>query len=253
MFPHLQTIDWAGGMIDWSSPAYTASNSFTAHVQWVSIDCYSGSDLNLPFVAGNSSSNSTSSRLRQRSEDEWPMLWERQSQTVNSYIWGSQSIPSASPLADVELTRVLVHSERHERSDRSVGLGRGYHHQLALLDWPEQCVGSPLALADELVTSKVASVYAFALSSHTVLRALAVIVKNGDTKGVTAPKSGSNGTGIFGNTAAGNWWAKQSTAVVRLPSRSVASRRQLTQGFVWSSSTSASSLQAAQSLSSSSS
>lgn len=42
-----------------------------------------------------------------------------------------------------------------------------------------------------------------------------MIIKNGDTKGVTAPKSGDGGTGIFGNTAAGNWWAKQSTGVVR--------------------------------------
>ncbi|BGP30347.1 putative glycosidase CRH2 [Rhodotorula toruloides] len=150
------TIDWAGGLIDWSSPAYTSSNAFTAHVQWVSIDCYSGSDLNLPFVAGNSSSNSTSSRERLRRSEEWPVLWERQSQSVNSYIWGS--------------------------NDTNGQIGVSGSNAATIIN-------SPFSTGQNM------------------------IIKNGDTKGVTAPKSGNGGTGIFGNTAAGNWWAKQSTGV----------------------------------------
>ncbi|KPV76109.1 glycoside hydrolase family 16 protein, partial [Rhodotorula graminis WP1] len=34
------TIDWSGGLIDWSSPAYTANKAFQAEVAWVSVDCY---------------------------------------------------------------------------------------------------------------------------------------------------------------------------------------------------------------------
>ncbi|GAA5967068.1 hypothetical protein JCM8115_003512 [Rhodotorula mucilaginosa] len=78
------TIDWAGGMIDWKDSTYVAQgNAFKAHVQWVDIQCYSGSDLNLPFVQGNSSSSSNSTkRLRERE------LWPR-AQAINSYIYGS--------------------------------------------------------------------------------------------------------------------------------------------------------------------
>ncbi|GAA5992461.1 hypothetical protein JCM10908_000827 [Rhodotorula pacifica] len=79
------TIDWAGGMINWKDPTYTAQgNSFQAHVQWVDIQCYSGSDLNLPFTQGNSTT-SNSTRLRERDFD----LWTRAPQTVNSYIYGT--------------------------------------------------------------------------------------------------------------------------------------------------------------------
>lgn len=42
-----------------------------------------------------------------------------------------------------------------------------------------------------------------------------MVVKDGDTKGVTASKDGggSGSTGIFGDNVVGNWWAKQKTAV----------------------------------------
>lgn len=40
-----------------------------------------------------------------------------------------------------------------------------------------------------------------------------MLVKNGDTKGVSNGRtSGTGSTGIFGDTAAGHWWARQSTA-----------------------------------------
>ncbi|BGP38232.1 putative glycosidase CRH2 [Rhodotorula kratochvilovae] len=85
------TITWAGGLIDWTSPAYTANNAFQAEVAWLSIDCYDG--LDLPFVAGNSSSassNSSSSRLARRDEDESvEALWKRQSGNLVSYLWGT--------------------------------------------------------------------------------------------------------------------------------------------------------------------
>ena len=91
-----QTIDWAGGMIDWKDPTYVAQgNAFKAHVQWVDIQCYSGSDLNLPFVQGNSSSSSNStSRLRERE------LWPR-AQAINSYIYGSESLSAGASLLSV--------------------------------------------------------------------------------------------------------------------------------------------------------
>ncbi|BGP28262.1 hypothetical protein JCM10295v2_007249 [Rhodotorula toruloides] len=72
---HSQTIDWAGGMIDWSSPAYTSSNAFTAHVQWVSIDCYSGSDLNLPEKVLHLA-DLTAPRLGTRDRDDEPWAFE---------------------------------------------------------------------------------------------------------------------------------------------------------------------------------
>ena len=82
-------------MIDWKDPTYVAQgNAFKAHVQWVDIQCYSGSDLNLPFVQGNSSSSSSSSnstsRLRERE------LWPR-AQAINSYIYGSESLFARFP------------------------------------------------------------------------------------------------------------------------------------------------------------
>lgn len=39
-----------------------------------------------------------------------------------------------------------------------------------------------------------------------------MIVKNGDTKGVTGGKT--SGGGLFGNSAVGNWWQKLATAAV---------------------------------------
>lgn len=73
-------------MINWKDPTYVAQgNAFRAHVQWVDIQCYSGSDFNLPFVQGNSSSSSNSTRLRERAG-----LWPR-AQAINSYVYGSTS------------------------------------------------------------------------------------------------------------------------------------------------------------------
>jgi hypothetical protein len=40
-----------------------------------------------------------------------------------------------------------------------------------------------------------------------------MIIKNGDTKGVTGGKTGTSG-GLFGNSAVGNWWQKLATAAV---------------------------------------
>ncbi|GAA5882417.1 hypothetical protein JCM3774_001833 [Rhodotorula dairenensis] len=80
------TIDWAGGMINWKDPTYVAqNNAFRAHVQWVDIQCYSGSDFNLPFVQGNSSSGNSTNRLRERAE-----LWPR-AQAINSYVYGTNN------------------------------------------------------------------------------------------------------------------------------------------------------------------
>ncbi|GAA6025595.1 hypothetical protein JCM10207_001203 [Rhodosporidiobolus poonsookiae] len=143
------TIDWAGGMIDWSSAEYTSQGSYSAHVKWLAIDCYSGSDLALPF--------NSSSRLAKR-EDEAAWLWERQSQTVSSYMWGTNDTNGQIGV---------------QGSDKST------------------VINSPYSTGQNM------------------------IVKNGDTKGVTKTSGGgaSGSTGIFGDTAVGNWWARQGTAV----------------------------------------
>jgi hypothetical protein len=141
-----QTIDWAGGMIDWKDPTYVAQgNAFKAHVQWVDIQCYSGSDLNLPFVQGNSSSSSNSTkRLRERE------LWPR-AQAINSYIYGSESsFRSRLSLLFVcrgrgprsyrqwRADQFTERSQQLGRSDWRQRLERRNHHQLGLLDRPEQ-------------------------------------------------------------------------------------------------------------------
>ncbi|GAA6013381.1 hypothetical protein JCM8202_003126 [Rhodotorula sphaerocarpa] len=83
------TIDWAGGMIDWNNPTYVAQgHAFQAHVQWVDIQCYSGSDLNLPFTHGNDSSSSGSNSSRRARERRNDLLWPR-AQNINSYIYGT--------------------------------------------------------------------------------------------------------------------------------------------------------------------
>lgn len=92
VLPPPQTIDWAGGMIDWSQSEYTSKGYFASNIRWVSIDCYSGSDLDLPFVASNQSTNSSSKSSRMGRRDETaPLLWERADSTVNSYVWGGAS------------------------------------------------------------------------------------------------------------------------------------------------------------------
>ncbi|BGP14184.1 putative glycosidase CRH2 [Rhodosporidiobolus nylandii] len=149
------TVDWAGGLIDWSSKEYTSQGGmYTAHVQWLSIECYDGSDFNLPFVASNSSS---SSRLAKRSE-AWPELWERAGESVNSYIWGTNDTNGQIGVSGSDAATII---------------------------------NSPYSTGQNM------------------------IVKNGDTKGVTSSQDGggSGGTGIFGDNAVGNWWAKQKTAV----------------------------------------
>ncbi|CEQ39982.1 SPOSA6832_01574 [Sporobolomyces salmonicolor] len=124
------TVEWAGGMIDWSDPSYVSQGYFASYVQWLSIDCYNGSTL--AYVASNqtaTSLNSTSSRLAKRDDEEYAGLLERQlwkrADAVNSYVYG-------------------------------------------------------------------------------------MLVKGSDTKGVKA--SGNGSTGVFGNTAVGNWWSKLATA-----------------------------------------
>ncbi|GAA6034288.1 hypothetical protein JCM8097_003826 [Rhodosporidiobolus ruineniae] len=150
------TIEWAGGMIDWSSKEYTSQGYFSANVKWLSIQCYDGSDLDLPYQASNSSSssNSTSSRLVKR--EEFPKLWERADETVSSYVWGSND------------------------TNGQIGV---FGSNAATI------INSPYSTGQNM------------------------IVKNGDTKGVSKSGSSSGSTGIFGDNAVGNWWARQKTAV----------------------------------------
>ncbi|KAM0754695.1 concanavalin A-like lectin/glucanase [Meredithblackwellia eburnea MCA 4105] len=83
------TIDWAGGMIDWSDPSYTSQGYFAAYVQWLSVTCYDPSSLT--FQASNTTTSS--SRLRQRSnlgeQLEGRTLWERADQNLNSFVYGA--------------------------------------------------------------------------------------------------------------------------------------------------------------------
>ena len=92
------TVTWAGGMIDWTNAAYKAKGYFASYVNWISIDCYDGSDLNLTFQASNASATATassaaskkttSSRERRAVEDAELGLWARAAQVVNSYTYG---------------------------------------------------------------------------------------------------------------------------------------------------------------------
>lgn len=141
--PYRQTIDWAGGMIDWNASEYTSRGYFATYIKWISIDCYSGSDLDLPYVASNQSSNSTSSRMGRRDESS-ARLWER-ANTVNSYVWGG-ALPFFLPfhsclsLLSRQLTIVALHSQRHERTNSRFWFERRNGDQLALLDRSEQYV-----------------------------------------------------------------------------------------------------------------
>ncbi|ORY79795.1 concanavalin A-like lectin/glucanase domain-containing protein [Leucosporidium creatinivorum] len=72
------TIDWAGGMIDWTTSTYKSQGYYAAHVQWINVECYDDSSSN-------------SSRLARRDDEtlwERSLLWERAG-AVNSYVWGS--------------------------------------------------------------------------------------------------------------------------------------------------------------------
>lgn len=51
-----------------------------------------------------------------------------------------------------------------------------------------------------------------------------MLVKNGETKGVTGTKTGTSG-GLFGNSKVGNWWEKLATAAVRSLFRELPRRR----------------------------
>ncbi|GJN88309.1 hypothetical protein Rhopal_001274-T1 [Rhodotorula paludigena] len=157
------TIDWAGGMIDWSSSEYKRNNNaFTAGVRWLSIDCYDGNDA-LPFVQSNQTSSSSNDRRRVRrgvearsEEDDALRLWARQSQSVNSWVWGANDTNGQIGISGSDASTVI---------------------------------NSPFSTGQNM------------------------LVKNGDTKGVSNGRtSGTGSTGIFGDTAAGHWWARQSTA-----------------------------------------
>lgn len=88
-------------MIDWSSSEYKRNNNaFTAGVRWLSIDCYDGNDA-LPFVQSNQTSSSNDDKRRGRrgagersADDDALRLWARQSQSVNSWVWGGASLAS---------------------------------------------------------------------------------------------------------------------------------------------------------------
>ncbi|KAI5474918.1 Glycoside Hydrolase Family 16 protein, CBM8 containing [Pseudohyphozyma bogoriensis] len=85
------TIEWAGGMIDWTESDYVSQGYFAAYVQWVNVECYDDSDL--PFISANStaSSNSTNSTSTKRNLWDWDgedqHLWKREN-TINSYVYG---------------------------------------------------------------------------------------------------------------------------------------------------------------------
>lgn len=94
------TLDWAGGMIDWGSSEYktkvinaglnacpspelirlslspVSQGFYAANIQWINVQCYTGSDLTL-------SASSNSSRLARRD------LWER-ADPFSSYVWGCE-------------------------------------------------------------------------------------------------------------------------------------------------------------------
>ncbi|GAA5950014.1 hypothetical protein JCM21900_001365 [Sporobolomyces salmonicolor] len=152
------TVEWAGGMIDWSDPSYVSQGYFASYVQWLSIDCYNGSTL--AYVASNqtaTSLNSTSSRLAKRDEEEYAELLERQlwkrAGAVNSYIYGTNNTEGQISVSGSNAGTVI---------------------------------NSPYSTGQNM------------------------LVKGSDTKGVKA--SGNGSTGVFGNTAVGNWWSKLATA-----------------------------------------
>ncbi|GAA5878225.1 hypothetical protein JCM16303_002692 [Sporobolomyces ruberrimus] len=146
------TIDWAGGLIDWSQTG--SQGYFASQVQWLSVQCYDNS--NLPYVAGNSttSSNSTSSKRSLESGNLWERdLWER-APVVNSYVYGTND------------------------SNGQIGVSGSNAATI---------INSPYSTGQNM------------------------IIKNGDTKGVTGGKTGTSG-GLFGNSAVGNWWQRLATA-----------------------------------------
>lgn len=107
-------------MIDWNDPTYVAQgHAFQAHVQWVDIQCYSGSDLNLPFTHGNDSSSSGSNSSRRARERRNDLLWPR-AQNINSYIYGSECSRMASEprRKGPDSSHLHLASERHARTDR---------------------------------------------------------------------------------------------------------------------------------------
>ncbi|GAA6011634.1 hypothetical protein JCM11491_004713 [Sporobolomyces phaffii] len=149
------TVDWSGGMIDWSQTG--SQGYFASQVQWLSVQCYDNS--NLPYVSSNSSSssssNSTSSKRSFGSDDGLRErdLWER-APVVNSYVYGTND------------------------SNGQIGVSGSNAGTI---------INSPYSTGQNM------------------------LVKNGDTKGVTGGKTGTSG-GLFGNSAAGNWWNKLATA-----------------------------------------
>lgn len=219
-----QTIDWAGGMIDWKDPTYVAQgNAFKAHVQWVDIQCYSGSDLNLPFVQGNSSS-STNSTKRLRERELWP-----RAQAINSYIYGSESLSPVGAslfsvftsertppfIGKIELTSTTIAANN---SDGQIGVS-GSNAGTIINSAYSTGQNSELATGTTEHTTRCRS----ELSVHQVgitcgawltrnrLAAASVIISDGKTKGV---KQGI-GSGELAKTVVGNWWQRQNTGVVR--------------------------------------
>ncbi|GAA5976101.1 hypothetical protein JCM11641_003282 [Rhodosporidiobolus odoratus] len=153
------TIDWSGGLIDWSSPDYTSQGYYAAYVQWLSIQCYTGDDFDLPY--NGTSSNSTSKRLVKRfgegeEGEEVEGLWKRAGETVGSYVWGANDTNGQISVTGSNAATII---------------------------------NSPYSTGQNM------------------------IVKKGDTKGVTSTKDSGGGTGVLGDNAVGNWWAKQKTAV----------------------------------------
>lgn len=96
-------MTWSGGLIDWTNAAYKAQGYFASYVNWLSIDCYDGSDLDLTFQPSNSTASATSSSAASKktasSRDRRALahgggapdasLWARAAQVVNSYTYGT--------------------------------------------------------------------------------------------------------------------------------------------------------------------
>lgn len=89
---HAQTLDWAGGLIDWKSAEYQANGgAYKAHIQWIDIQCDDGSGLSMIGGGGNSTSSKMTKRDKlDNDEDSWKR-WLAERAPFSSYVYGSES------------------------------------------------------------------------------------------------------------------------------------------------------------------
>ncbi|KAI5476793.1 hypothetical protein MNV49_007308 [Pseudohyphozyma bogoriensis] len=107
------TVDWAGGMIDWSDESYVNNGRFATYVQGVNVTCYNNPSL--PFVSADSrlaglSLNTTSTNTTSTTSGKWSA--SSSSTSTSTTVWWTAPTTSSTVAPGANATSVTSWKKR---------------------------------------------------------------------------------------------------------------------------------------------